>query len=1067
MKKLFTFTLLLLIFTAHTVFGQEITVTGTVSDQFGPLAGATIVVEGTSIGTVTGTDGTYSISVPSPESVLLFSFVGFETHSETVGDRRTIDVTLDEVAQDLEEVVVIGYGTTTVKELTSAVTSVKTEDLEKSGADANIDMMLMGRVPGLNMGISSGQPGARVDINIRGAISPNANNSPLFIIDGVPMTSNTANFGSVRGSGNLPFETGLDQSPLNTINPNDIESIDVLKDASAAAIYGSAAANGVIIITTKRGRAGKTQISYEGTHTMSNRKSYNDQLYDGPSFMRYQNLYYKEQEIENANIYPYRGSSGGFTDYNSDGSFDMNDYDAAWNDAADYYSESDIAEAETFDWIDFIMDDAWVAEHNLSINGGNDRSQYFGSYNFYHNDGLLVNSGLTRHNFRFNFDQNIFDWMDLGISFNYSNVNTDNASSGGPVPGRGIGTGTLITSAFAMTPYIDDSIDPATGKYQKGLNEQLTSPAGVALYQDKIANNRVFLSPTLTMRLAEGLTFKAVQGFDSQFSRRDQYVPLIAGNYRVPDGQGTVANNENTNTSTEGFFNYNQTWENHRLDAVLGAGYYYTAERTVVAQSTGFFTDAFITDKLQAGSNQDERFTGSARSAVTKLSQFGRLSYTFRDRYTILGTLRRDGSSYFAKNHKWGIFPSISGAWRISGEPWAQIDWLTNLKLRAGYGSAGNEPRNANSLAVYAAEELTGAGTEIAYGLITAGGYLGGVQLSTAANPDLKWETDETINVGLDYGLFRQRISGSVDYFIRRARDLLDYKTLPSQGLVDEVIANIGSTEARGVELELNSINVSRADFVWESNFNVSYTRYRWLERNPDLVLDSWVPVTAEMSAIYGWETNGIFTGYEQINSYTNSGGDLLQPKAMPGNLRYVDYNGDGVLDDNDNHFLGVRTPPWRFGLNNRLQYRNLALSFYFYGAAGHMRNRDDRSTRLGNATNQGNGWSKNIDRYWTVFNADGDWPGIGQDYTDDELRTGGGDDFWLMKANWLKLRYVTLNYDFSSALVQRIGLGSLSLHVTAQNLLTLTNWKGYDPETSKNTYPQTYSFTFGVKVTY
>ena len=350
--------------------------------------------------------------------------------------------------------------------------------------------------------------------------------------------------------------------------------------------------------------------------------------------------------------------------------------------------------------------------------------------------------------------------------------------------------------------------------------------------------------------------------------------------------------------------------------------------------------------------------------------------------------------------------------------------------------------------------------------MITQGGYLGGVQISTAANPNLKWETDQTLNVGVDFGMFKQRISGSVDYFVRRAKDLLDYKSLPSNGTLDKVIANVGITEAKGFELVLSSVNIQKNKFVWQSDFNLSYTRYNWVERNPELILDSWVPGDAEMTAIYGWETDGIFKNYDEIKSYVNKDGELYQPKAMPGNIKYVDYNGDGVLDDNDNHYLGVSTPPWRFGWNNTLQYKNFSLSFYLYGAAGHVKTRGDMSTRLG-GERQHNGWCDNIDRYWTVFNTDGYWPGLGADFTSSENRTGGGSDFWLMKGNWLKLRYVTMNYNFSNNVVWNLGLGSLGVSLTAQNLMTFTGWKGYDPEVSVYQYPQTYSFTFAVKATF
>ena len=780
--------------------------------------------------------------------------------------------------------------------------------------------------------------------------------------------------------------------------------------------------------------------------------------------MKYHNMYYHERQAVINNVYPYRSSTG-YTDYNKDGKNDMADYNAVTQSVSDAYSASDIANAKTFNWPDYIMDDAWATEHNLSIRGGTDKSKYFGSYNYYKNDGLLKSSGLVRNSFRFNFDQSFFKWLDFGVSVNYSLINTDNESSGDILAGSGAGN--TITGAFAMTPYVGAGIDPATGKYAKGLNEQQTSPAGLLTYLDHTKNQRMFLSPNFTFNLAKGLTFKAVQGYDSQFSRRDHYIPASAGSFQVPTGQATVSFSESVNTSTEGFFNYNKVIGDNRFDAVLGAGYYFTSAKNAVAQSAGFFTDAFLTDKLQAGSSISQRFNGSSHTETTKLSQFGRLTYTYKDKYTLLATVRRDGSSYFAQNHKWGVFPSLSGAWRISEEDWAHSKWLTNLKFRAGYGTAGNEPRNANSLAVYAADELTGAQTAIAYGLITQGGYLGGVQLSTVANPDLKWETDKTVNLGLDFGLYDQKISGSIDYFNRAAKDLLDYKNLPSNGIIDKVIANVGATQASGLEFVINSVNIRKSNFKWDTELNFSRTKYSWTERNPDLVLFSWVPTDAEMSAVYGWKTDGIFKSYDEINAYKNSAGVLLQPKAMPGNIKYVDSNGDGVLDNKDNHKLGVRDAPWKFGMNNTFEYKNFSLTFYLYGQAGGIRERSDQSTRLGAQTAQNNGWSDNIDRYWTAFNTNGDWPGLGSDFTSLEKRSAGESDFWYMKSDYIKLRYITLNYNFGRETVYRLGLGSLGVSVTAQNLLTITGYKGYDPEVSINSYPQCYSFTLAVKATF
>lgn len=1060
MRKLLNVTLLMFCFV--NLFAQNITVKGTVSDSFGPLAGAFVVVEdNTTTGTITDKDGNYVITVPSAQSTLVYSFMGYESVSEKVNGRAVINVTFSVSSTRLDDVVVIGYGSTTVKNLTSAISTVKTEDVDKT-AIASVDNMLIGRVAGLNMTANSSQPGAALSVNIRGSISPNGNNEPLYVIDGVPMTTNSANIVSTTGNGAASLATGLNQSPLNTINPSDIVSIDVLKDASAAAIYGSASANGVIIITTKRGQEGKPTVTYNGSYTVQVQKPYNESLMDSQTFMEQQNYWVRERVAYNANTYPY-----GSVDYNGDGSVDVSDYNAAFNSVSDQYSAAEIASAKTTDWLDYITDKAYVTEHNISLSGGTDATKYFASYNYYLNDGILKNSKMARNTVRLNLDQKLGSRVSVGLNISYTDIVTNNQSSG-TSDVIGIGTASLVQNAYGFAPFGSTEIDETLGYYPHATDQQQTNPAGQLQITDQNKNSRIFINPTISINILKDLTFKAVGGYDSQKSRRDYYIPSTAGSYLAPNGMATVGGIELSNKSVEGYFNYNKVLGEHRFDAVLGFGAYGTSSRTYVMQSSDFWTHSFVTDNMAAGSDNDQRYTGTSRSEITKLSQFARLNYSFKDRYLFSLTGRRDGSSLFAANKKWGFFPSASAAWRISDEPWMQAskDWLSNLKLRVGYGSSGNEPQSANSLSVYATGEITGANVVIPYAVMTDGGYKGGIQLSTAANPDLSWETNETFNVGLDYGVKGSRVSGSIDYFIRTAKDLLDYKTLPYDQPVTKVISNIGSTQAKGIEFELHSLNVRTKDFSWSSDFNFSYSIYRWKTRNPELVLNSWESQTDEMSAIFGWETDGIFHNYDEINAYTNSKGELLQPKAVPGNIKYVDYNGDGTLNDADNHFLGRSTPPFRFGFNNVFTYKNLSLMVYFYGTAGNTVNSPaQRGGALGD-TSPHNTYANAVDHIWSMKNQDGDWPGIGTDYTSDTQRTGGTSDFYLKKIWFAKLRNVQFSYMVPSELAHSLHLDNLAVTLDAQNLATLTNYEGYDPEMRGNyPYPICYSFTLGVKV--
>ena len=1061
MRKLLT---ILMLFCAASVFAQNVTVSGTVSDKFGPIIGASVfVVENNTIGVITDENGRYSLTVPSAENSLVFSFIGYDSVTEKVGTRRTINVVFSESATRLEDVVVIGYGSTTVKNLTSSVSSVKTEDIDNT-AIASVDNMLLGRVAGLNMTSNSAQPGASVDVNIRGSISPNGNNEPLYVIDGVPMTSNTANIAGTTGNGAASLATGLNQSPLNTINPSDIVSIDVLKDASAAAIYGSASANGVIIITTRRGQEGRPRVTYNGTYTFQVPKPYKEKLMDSKTFMETHNFWIHERVAHTANTYPY-----GQVDYNGDGVVDVNDYNAAFNSVSDMFSPAEIAAASNTDWLDYVTDNAYITEHNVSMSGGTGGTRYFASYNYYLNDGILKGSRMARNSVRVNLDQKIGERINLGLNINYTNINTNNQSSGTSAV-IGIGTASLMQNAYGFPPFGSTTIDPELGFYPHAIDGQQTNPAGQLQITDKNKNNRIFINPTLTIDITRDLNFKLVGGYDTQTSRRDYYIPRITGNYLAPNGMATVAGQESANKSLEGYFTYNKVFSDHRFDAVLGFGAYGTDFRSYILQSSNFWTDSFVTDNMAIGSDNDQRYTGTSRSEIRKYSQFGRINYTFKERYIFSVTGRRDGSSVFAANKKWGFFPSVSAAWRISDEPWMEGSkgWLSNLKLRVGYGTSGNEPQRANALSVYATGEITGANVVMPYGVMTSGGDIGGIQLSTAANPNLSWETNETVNVGLDFGFARSRVTGSIDWFVRTARDLIDYKTLPYDQPVTQVISNIGSTQAKGIEFELHSINVRTRDFSWKTDFNFSYTKYRWLTRNPELVLSSWESVTDEMSAIFGWNTNGIFHSYDEINAYKNARGELLQPQAVPGNIRYLDYNGDGVLDDADNHFLGRSTPPFRFGFNNVFTYKRFSAMLYFYGAAGHtVSTPAQRGGAMGGAE-QHNTFANGIQHIWSMKNQQGDWPGIGNDLTSSTQRTGGSNDFFLKKIWYAKLRNVQISYLIPDAAANAMKLSSLAVTLDAQNLGTLTNFVGYDPEMRGNyPYPICYSFTIGVKASF
>ena len=1054
MRRFFLLFLIAFVFIFQQMNAQEFSVKGIVTDGSGPLIGVSVRVEGTTIGVITDLDGQYSLRVPSKSSKLIFSYVGYNTLNENIKGRKVINITMTENVQSLNEVVVVGYGTSTVKDLTSSVSSVKSKNLDKA-ASASIDNMLQGHVAGLNMTANSAQPGAGLSINIRGSISPNGNNQPLYVIDGVPMTTNTSNESGFY-TGVISMQFGIDHSPLNSINPSDIESIDILKDASAAAIYGSASANGVIIITTKRGKQGKPKVEYTGSYTLQSQKSYAHDLLNASEWMTQRNLWNREESLFTANTYPY-----GTVDYNKDGVTDIKDYNAFMTTQKDEFTAQDIAGAgRGTDWLNYVSRNGHVDEHNLSITGGNTDTKYFVSYNYYKNEGLLKNSDMVRNTGRINLDQQIGKYVKVGVGATYSDIDNKTVGTGsGPV---GQGHYNMLQAAYAFPPNFDDSMDPITGKYILSYDTKLANPASYLTINDNSKTDRIILNPTIEIKLLNDLTFKAVGGYDKQTSKRQFYIPSYAGFYIASKGLGQITERTTVNKSVEGYFTYNSTLFNklNRINAVLGFGAYRTSYETLYMQGADFFTDSFGTDNIGINTNADKRYIASNRGETTKFSQFGRINYTYKDKYTLSFTGRNDGSSVFAAKKKWGFFPSISAAWRISEENFMKptTDYLSNLKLRVGYGTSGNEPTSANALAIYSS----------GYNVLQGDGYHTGVQITQLANDYLSWETNKTFNVGLDFGFFKQRLTGNVDFFVRTAKDLLDYRTLPANNPVTSILSNIGSTQSKGLEFMLTSQNIQTKDFSWTTTFNFSHTIYRWKERNPELVLNSWQKVNDEMSEVFGWKTNGIFHNYDEINAYVNNKGEKIQPLAIPGNIKYVDINGDGVLNDKDMTKLGRTTPSIRAGLGNTINYKDFDFSFYFYGAFGNVKWRGDVgfAGQLTAATPYNT--YNTIKDVWSMQNVNGKYPGIGTDATSSQQRSGSGSDFWYMKGDFIKLKNITLGYNVPQDLLKGAFLHSLRLSIDAQNLLTLTNYFGFDPELNgTNPYPQAYSFTFSVKASF
>jgi TonB-linked SusC/RagA family outer membrane protein len=1000
------------------VVQQTMLIKGTVVDKQGePIIGANVSAKGTTLGTITDINGEFSLNVPE-KSILIISYLGFTTQEVSIENNTVFNIVLEEDTQILNEVVVIGYGTSRKKDITGSVSSVKADELN-AVSSSSINQMLQGRVTGVNTIQGSAQPGASIVINIRGAASPNGDNSPLYVIDGIPMQNNGK---SDAGLLDTSYDGGS-RDPLNSINPNDIESIEVLKDASAAAIYGASAANGVILITTKSGKEGKVKVSYQSTLTAQLMKAYPEVL-NAHDFREQTNLWTRE-------FFLYQNKMGVY----GNNPIDWSGYTPVFADVDGYTADTK--------WIDEITRTGYIIDQNVSVNGGTGKTRYYFSYNFYDHAGVMKNSDMRRHTLRMNLDQEFSSHFKAGVKINYSNLKANSVSTGSH---RNADNMVLNVPRYAP----DIPVKDENGKYSLSHNKLFNNPVSFLEFQDESVTERIFIAPTFELKLIDGLTLKGQGGYDRQNNTHSFYIPVSTQNHIEPEGRAQLAYQGITNISAEAFFNYEKVIHDiHRFSGVLGAGYYQTASNYYGLSGSGFFTDAFGSDNVGIAENKDKEIISSWRNERIKLSQFLRINYSLLDKYILTFTARRDGSSYFAENNKWGIFPSVSAAWRVNEEAFMKDKTIfSDLKLRVGYGTVGNENvLGTNALSLY----------KSGYNYLFGKTMNTGLALTQIENPNLKWETNYTLNIGIDYEILNQRISGSIEFFHRGVKDLLDYQTLPSNNAVGRVTANIGETRSRGFEFSLQSDNLTLEAFKWNTTFNLSYFKTNWVKRNPEVALADYIGEKDELDAIYGWKTNGIITSAADIPSY--------MPNAAIGNVKYVD-NGDGVLDSGDVVKLGNKTPRWMAGLGNTFSYKGFDLNVYFYGAFGYKKVRGllPDLQLIGNsgvaASNTYAGIKTDV---YNSQTGNGWMPGVATNVYDSSNPTGTN-NFNLMDGSYVKLKNITLGY----TLPRDIFTGSKFIQgarffVDAQNLATFTKYEGFDPElASENPYPQAVSLSFG-----
>lgn len=1029
---------------------QNVQVSGVVKDVVGdPLIGVSVLVKGGSKGTSTDYNGFYTISAPA-DGTLVFSYVGMDTQEVKVGGSKTLNVTMTENGNYIDEVVVIGYGTVKKRDLTGSVSSVKSEDLNLAVAPS-VAHALQGKAAGLVISQNSAQPGGGLDIRVRGEGSINGSKTPLYVVDGFPITELDQ-----PSTTNEKMDAGT-QSVLNFINPSDIESIEVLKDASATAIYGSRAANGVVLITTKRGKEGRTIVSYSGSYSI---QQYTDNydVYNLKEWMNAMNTATWDLWMYENNVYPY-------------GSRTLQEAIDSPKNGVAYklsFTDKEIAAAgEGTNWLDLITRNGSVQQHNVSVQGGSQNTKFMMSLNYYDNKGIIRNSGMKRYSAKVNVDQTINKYFKTGVNITASRVDNDNTQLGAAEYEKS----GMIRAAVQMSPNIPAQDE--NGNYP--VNPQLPTqpnPASLLLNTDKGLMDRILANAYVTYEPIKDLMFKFSMGLDRAHQSRKTYMPKETLYGGLSDGIATISEADNEKYLIEATGNYNKEFnKNHRINAVLGWSAEFNKDYYVNAGNNGFITDAFLWNSLQSGEGTKQVASGGSENRI--YSAFARVGYTFMDRYLLTATFRADGASVFARNHKWGYFPSVALAWNMAEEPFMAPtrSVISMLKPRVSYGTVGNATGvTNNAFAAYYAQ--------LAYNK-QDNSQQTGVFLGRLENPDLKWETTKEFNVGLDFALFDGRIGGTFEFFERRICDLLTDKPLNTYHDLTSVSANIGTTGGRGIEITLNTKNIVTKDFSWFSDITFSRVKNWWVEHTTD-----WKPAVYEgdndpIRAIYSRQAIGILQEGDPVPE--------SQPDLKPGQLIIADINGylrdedgnpvvrdgrfiltgkpDGQIDDADMRLLGTSDPGFTIGFNNTFRYKGFDLNFNFYGSFDRVMMDPTRMaygvSAWGMAQYGYNGL-RSLDDRWMPDNPSTTNPS--SFYTGS---TYGYGDWFYEDAWYIRLQNITLGYTIPSTATTRKIFQNMRFHVDVNNVFLITPYGGLDPETDSYAaaYPNARTFTFGVDI--
>jgi len=1009
-KSLLTLLVVLLGFTV--VMAQNITVKGKVTgaDDGKPIPGASILVKGTTTGTITDFDGNYSLKVPA-DGTLVFSFLGMKTIEQPVNGLKEINVTLSTSTNDLSEVRVVGYGVQRKQDITGSIAGVQGADLIKQPA-LTATQAIQGKVAGVQI-VNSGAPGADPQVRIRGTGTILGGASPLYVVDGV-ITDDIRN-----------------------INNSDIVSVDVLKDASAAAIYGVRGANGVIIITTRAGEKGKMKISYDG-YVSANVAAHKVKMADSKLYAAYTN-----------EALGYDGQAP---------AFDLNNLPP--------YNT---------DWFDAITRTGVSQNHNLSVSGGTDKATYYFSMGYKSDQGILDGNNYDRLTLRSNNTYKVAKFLEVGDNIGLSRYNSDNKPY------------SAFTAAYRQAPTVP--VKDANGNYGFTDINNVGNPRATLDYTNNQSwGTRIQGSVYAKVDLLKHLQFKSNMGVDFSEGHGRIYNPVytVSATQKNEISQLTLNQSTNAHWIWDNYFTYNNHWGNHRLKLMGGttAEKYRTqfmnaARQNVPAQKNYWYLD--LGDAASATN-------GSSGTKSTRNSYLGRVNYSFANKYLFTGTLRYDGSSMFPSNNRWATFPSIGLGWVLTQENFLKDNsWLSNLKLRGSWGKIGNDAIPSNAF-IY----TINSGLAYVFGPDQA--YTNGGTITDIKDPNLKWEVTTEKDLGLEYGLFNNRLSGEFDYYNKLTSDALIFAPIAAIfGDPDAAyLTNKADIRNIGFEFSANWRNKVNSDFSYNIGLNMTTNKNR-IER-----VGGGLPITGgslsngqvttrteegqPIGSFWVYQTDGIFHNQSELDAYVNSNGQPLMPNAKPGDLKLVDRNHDGVIDDNDRYYAGSYNPKLMIGLNLGMNYKNWDFSVDSYGNFGGKIYNGKKAQRWG-----GENIEASLTNRWTPNNQDTNIPRASN-------AVPVASDYYIESGDFFRFNNLTLGYTLPKTLTEKISISRCRFYVTAQNAITLTGYSGYNPElpgqislnsgnsdTPANTtnsgtlnsgidlssYPETASYLLGLNITF